>query len=165
MRLIVGGQPCTATFAYTRCTAYTRWATYPTEPQPHRTLHPTLHSHAPGGEDGCARTFDLANGAPVSAFRASGAPGGETINGCEFHPYLPFLATASGQRRFAGAASDSDSDASSSDGGGAEEGGSGGGGHRLERTENSLCVWQFGCTWEQVAAGGEAAPAQAAEPA
>jgi len=54
------------------------------------------HSIAPytpvGGEDGTVRVFDLRDGSAVASHRASD----DTLNGFEFHPYLPFAASASG---------------------------------------------------------------------
>ena len=60
---------------------------------------------ASGGEDGFVRVWDLRDGSEVGKFRAAK----DTVNGCEFHPSLPVLATSSGQRRFA-LADDLDSD-------------------------------------------------------
>ena len=45
-----------------------------------------------GGEDGMVRVFDLRDGSPIASHRASD----DTLNGFEFHPYLPFAATTSG---------------------------------------------------------------------
>ena len=45
-----------------------------------------------GGQDGEARVFDLKTGECVAAFAASD----DTVNGIEFHPFLPLAATASG---------------------------------------------------------------------
>lgn len=38
------------------------------------------------------RVYDLATEAEVAQFQAAD----DTVNGCEFHPFLPLLATASG---------------------------------------------------------------------
>lgn len=42
--------------------------------------------------DGKVANFDLASGEQVSSFQAAG----DTVNGFQFHPYLPLSATASG---------------------------------------------------------------------
>eukprot|EP00887_Chlorella_sp_A99_P003250 scaffold9.g3250.t1 len=70
------------------------------------------------GEDGRVRVFDLRCGSEVAAFAAAA----DTVSGCDFHPLLPLLATASGHRRFplapadssSGSGSDSDSSSGSS---------------------------------------------------
>ena len=49
-----------------------------------------LHS---GGVDGQVASFDLTTGEQVSSFRAAT----DTVNGLQFHPYLPLAATASGR--------------------------------------------------------------------
>jgi WD40 repeat protein len=51
---------------------------------------------ATGGEDGKVRVFDLATGELKTSFWA--AP--DAMNGFGFHPMLPLVATASGERRF-----------------------------------------------------------------
>lgn len=48
-----------------------------------------------GDEEGAVRWYDLRDGGEVGAFRAAS----DTINGVSVHPFLPVLATASGQRR------------------------------------------------------------------
>lgn len=45
-----------------------------------------------GGQDGVVRVFDLRDGTEVANYQAAN----DTVNGFEFHPYLPFAATASG---------------------------------------------------------------------
>lgn len=59
-------------------------------------IEPCGRHLASGGEDGCVRYWDLRDGSEAGKFRAAG----DTVNGCEFHPGLPVLAIASGQRRF-----------------------------------------------------------------
>ena len=49
-----------------------------------------LHS---GGVDGQVASFDLTTGEQVSSFQAAT----DTVNGLQFHPYLPLAATASGR--------------------------------------------------------------------
>jgi hypothetical protein len=45
-----------------------------------------------GGTDGAMRVFDLREGAAVASFQLAG----DSLNGVQFHPFLPLLATASG---------------------------------------------------------------------
>ena len=52
----------------------------------------TLTVLCAGGEDGHVRVFDLRDGKPVASHRAAD----DTVNGFEFHPYLPFAASTSG---------------------------------------------------------------------
>lgn len=60
-----------------------------------------------GGEDGCVRLYDLRDGSEAGRYEVAR----DTVNGCQFHPNLPFLATASGHRRYSLAPlSDSDDD-------------------------------------------------------
>ena len=47
-----------------------------------------------GGSDGKVVSFDLTTGEPVSTFLAAT----DTLNGFQFHPYLPLAATASGMQ-------------------------------------------------------------------
>ena len=47
-----------------------------------------------GGVDGNVRTFDLATGEQISSFQAAS----DTVNGFQFHPYLPLAAAASGDK-------------------------------------------------------------------
>lgn len=61
---------------------------------------------ATGGEDGCVRVFDLTTGELKATHRA--AP--ETVNGFGFHPMLPLVATASGERIFRVRDEDDDED-------------------------------------------------------
>ncbi|PRW60676.1 telomerase Cajal body 1 [Chlorella sorokiniana] len=117
---------------------------------------------ATGGEDGVVRLFDLRDGSEAGQFPAAQ----DTVNGVAFHPFLPLLATASGQRRYflapcddsSSLDSESDSEDSSmaaADGSGSESGckGQGPGGQpaaaaaaaaglRLSARENVLQVWQ-----------------------
>jgi hypothetical protein len=132
-------------------------------------IEPAGRHLASGGEDGCVRVYDLRDGAEVAAHRVAG----DTVTGCEFHPYLPLLATASGHRRLYLAPSDSSGSVSGSEsesgGGGAasgmEEGGQPeapaaarrGGPGGLTRDENVLRVWRF------AASPAEAAPVAEAE--
>ena len=61
--------------------------------QPRKFEYPeTLRNGGAGGEDGVVRIFDLRDGGEVGNFRAAD----DTVNGIEFHPYLPFAASASG---------------------------------------------------------------------
>lgn len=59
-------------------------------------IEPLGRHMAAGGTDGKVRVFDLASGSERTQFSASH----DTVNGCQYHPFLPVLATASGQRRF-----------------------------------------------------------------
>ncbi|KAI7843049.1 hypothetical protein COHA_003223 [Chlorella ohadii] len=115
---------------------------------------------ATGGEDGVVRLFDLRDGSEAGQFPAAD----DTVNGVAFHPFLPLLATASGQRRYFLApcddSSSSDSESESEDSGmaaadsGSSESGSegeGAGGRHapaaaapgmLSARENVLQVWQ-----------------------
>ena len=45
-----------------------------------------------GGTDGAMAVFDLQSGERVASF----ALAGDTLNGVQFHPFLPLVATASG---------------------------------------------------------------------
>lgn len=83
---------------------------------------------ASGGEDGLVRVFDLRDGRPAGEFAAAN----DVVNGCEFHPLLPMVATASGQRRFYAADSDSCDDSD--------------GCRSLTRKENCLGCWKFSIT-------------------
>lgn len=56
----------------------------------HLLLQMLLHS---GGVDGQVASFDLTTGEQVSSFQAAT----DTVNGLQFHPYLPLAATASGR--------------------------------------------------------------------
>lgn len=88
---------------------------------------------ASGGQDGEVRVYNLAAGEEVARFQAAS----DTVNGFEYHPFLPFAATASGQRRFLEAVdpdSDSDSDVVE-------------GGLNLCGLDNSLLLWRFQHTW------------------
>jgi len=68
-------------------------------------IEPCGRHLATGGEDGWVRFFDLRVGEEVGKYCAAA----DVVNGCEFHPLLPLLGTASGQRRFAVPDDDSDS--------------------------------------------------------
>ena len=48
---------------------------------------------ASGGSNGKIVNFDLTSGEQVSSFQAAS----DTVNGFQFHPYLPLSATASGE--------------------------------------------------------------------
>jgi hypothetical protein len=84
-----------------------------------------------------------------------------TVNGVQFHPFLPLLATASGQRRYGLAPSDSDADSdgesgsggsdvsssSSSDNNGAVgQGAAQRASWALTPDENVLRIWQVPCS-------------------
>ena len=84
---------------------------------------------ASGGEDGAVRLYDLAEGRQVASFAAAA----DTVNGCSFHPALPLLATASGERVYPTAGLFSDSEAE--DEAASEAGGAG--------WTNALRVWQL----------------------
>lgn len=59
-------------------------------------IEPMGRTLASGGEDGMVCFYDLREGKHVSSFNAAA----DTVNGCQFHPSAPYLATASGHRRF-----------------------------------------------------------------
>ncbi|KAL4443842.1 hypothetical protein ABPG75_011579 [Micractinium tetrahymenae] len=65
---------------------------------------------AAGGEDGAVRVYDLRDGSLAAQFQAAA----DTVNGVAFHPFLPLLATASGQRRYPLAPRDEEGGSSSS---------------------------------------------------
>ena len=46
-----------------------------------------------GGQDGNVTVFDLADGSLVTSFKAAV----DTVNGLQFHPFMPLAATASGR--------------------------------------------------------------------
>ena len=98
---------------------------------------------ASGGEDGAVRLYDLAEGRQVASFAAAA----DTVNGCSFHPALPLLATASGERVYPTAGLFSDSEAEDE---GAGEAGGGG-------WTNALRVWQLPSAAAAEAAEGGAA--------
>ena len=104
---------------------------------------------ASGGEDGAVRLYDLAEGRQVASFAAAA----DTVNGCSFHPALPLLATASGERVYPTAGLFSDSEAE-----GEAEGEAPGAGWT-----NALRVWQLPSAAAAEAAEGGAAAAEAAE--
>ena len=136
-----------------------------------------------GGEDGQVRVFDLREGSEAARFPAAA----DTVCAVSFHPVLPLLTTASGQRRYPLAPhDDSDSDSSSSGlesnselaaSSGNDSGGEGAARQSsLAADENVLRVWCFAaqplqaadaaaevadCDQHQAAAGEEA---DAAEP-
>ncbi|DBB13553.1 TPA: hypothetical protein ACH3X3_000587 [Trebouxia sp. C0006] len=56
-------------------------------------IEPMGRHLATGGSDGKVVSFDLTTGEPVSTFLAAT----DTLNGFQFHPYLPLAATASGR--------------------------------------------------------------------
>lgn len=87
---------------------------------------------ASGGEDGRVALWDLRDGTAVGGWQAAG----DTVNGCQFHPVLPLLTTASGQRRFA-AAEALEREEEGDEGGGEE-------GFRLGEDENCVRVWRLG---------------------
>lgn len=59
-------------------------------------IEPMGRTLASGGEDGMVWFYDLREGKRLTGFHAAA----DTVNGCHFHPILPYLATASGHRRF-----------------------------------------------------------------
>ncbi|GAQ92519.1 hypothetical protein KFL_010380030 [Klebsormidium nitens] len=85
---------------------------------------------ATGGEDGCVRVFDLTTGELKATHRA--AP--DTVNGFGFHPMLPLVATASGERRFRVWDEDDEEDERE-----AED----------EGMRNSVSIWRFACSWPE----------------
>ncbi|KAI3429583.1 hypothetical protein D9Q98_005669 [Chlorella vulgaris] len=109
---------------------------------------------ATGGEDGVVRVFDLCDGSPAGQFAAAA----DTVNGVSFHPFLPLLATASGQRRYYLAASDSGSDSLESDTDSAactsasDSSGASPRRPELSDSENVLCVWKCSARPAQPAA-------------
>ena len=123
------------------------------------------------------RVFDLCDGQEVVRWAAAD----DTISSVAFHPFLPLLATASGQRRyFLAPGSDSSGDDSSGSESEAEGAGSGAArraaaaapGAALSARENVLQVWRCGtcpleappaeAAAEEAAAGDEAADHKAA---
>ncbi|KAK9906702.1 hypothetical protein WJX75_006470 [Coccomyxa subellipsoidea] len=99
-------------------------------------IEPCGRHLATGGTDGKVLVFDLRTGEPVASHTASA----DTLNGFQFHPFLPLAATASGHRRFPlEPTSESDSDmeedesACTSGKEGVFEGASVGGGGRLQQ--------------------------------
>lgn len=111
-------------------------------------IEPAGRHLATGGEDGWVRFFDLREGSEAGKFCAAG----DVVNGCQFHPVLPLLATASGQRRFSALVDGSQSDASGS---GSEEddddmeeqeagASNGNAGSKLGADENVLRLWRLG---------------------
>jgi WD40 repeat protein len=109
---------------------------------------------ATGGADGVVRFFDLRTGAPADAL----AVAAEAVSGCRFHPYLPLLATASGERRFplapadGGDSSDSEPEAGPSSGGGGA--GATGGSAARDGPSNALLVWRLAYDWSTGDGGG-----------
>jgi telomerase Cajal body protein 1 len=55
-------------------------------------IEPCGRHLATGGEDGSVHVFDLRDGSPRAHFQAAE----DTVNGLDFHPFLPLMATASG---------------------------------------------------------------------
>lgn len=58
-------------------------------------IEPSGRHLATGGADGRVRVFDLQTGLQVDTI----AVAEDTVSGCQFHPYLPLLATVSGHRQ------------------------------------------------------------------
>ncbi len=128
-------------------------------------IEPCGRHLASGGEGGNVKFFDLRDGSEAGKFRVAEK---DTVNGCEFHPSLPVLATATGHRRFDNveAAAEEEEESSSDEEGGdgdgnddasMEESSSGEeeeegvkysrgdkGKFSLQRDENSLCLWRVG---------------------
>ena len=83
-------------------------------------IAPSGRHLAAGDGDGHVRWFDLRDGSEVGGFAAAA----DTVNGLSMHPFLPLLATATGQRRLPGSdgdASDSESEMSDSESEAAED--------------------------------------------
>lgn len=85
-----------------------------------------------GGVDGNVLTFDLATGEQMSSFQAAS----DTVNGLQFHPYLPLAAAASGERHYPKL---EDEEADQHD----------------RSIENKLQIWQYNATWLQLAPQGQ----------
>lgn len=123
-------------------------------------IEPLGRHLATGGEDGCVVYFDLVNGQQVGEFRAAR----DVLNGCQFHPVEPLVATASGERRYPLAPESSDSSDSeqsiSNSWNGTESSeenllhdartfcsssfGKEFWEKRLRRDENTVCIWALG---------------------
>lgn len=122
-------------------------------------IEPCGRHLASGGEDGFVRFWDLRNGSEAGKFRVAE---NDTVNGCEFHPSLPVLATATGHRRFSNNEEEEEDSSEDeieepSDGGADDiERSSGGeegtvkyvernkGQFSLNRDENALCLFRLG---------------------
>eukprot|EP00873_Tetraselmis_striata_P001711 jgi/Tetstr1/421975/TSEL_001221.t1 len=130
-----------------------------------------------GQEDGRIQLYDLTTGEATSEVQV----GSDTVNGFQFHPSLPFVATASGHRRYLLAPDTDDSSSGGEDDGKASDGGGWlapatsrrtrkvprAAAHKQDPTANSLQIWRYAyehcdmggaeaCA-EEDAAGGEAA--------
>ncbi|MEW5303339.1 MAG: hypothetical protein WDW36_006041 [Sanguina aurantia] len=82
-------------------------ATATTNQRVHFHVEPCGRHLATGGAGGAMKVFDLRTGTEVLELHCTD----DTINGLEFHPYMPLIATASGQRQYPlQPATDSDSD-------------------------------------------------------
>jgi telomerase Cajal body protein 1 len=123
-------------------------------------IEPCGRHLASGGEDGFIKLWDLRDGSEAGKFKVAE---NDTVNGCEFHPSLPVLATATGHRRFfaieeESSSSDEEEEEGCDDGGDGDanmEGGSEGHGKvkyvrigkgqfDLNRDQNSLRLWSLG---------------------
>ncbi|KAK9818157.1 hypothetical protein WJX72_007963 [[Myrmecia] bisecta] len=128
----------------------------------HFDIEPCGRHLATGGQDGMVRMFDLRTGEAAGDYVAAA----DTVNGVQFHPFLPLLATASGQRRFYLAPSDSDSDSDAENAvpnkpsapvtttAGEEHAAK----QKLPALENVLSVWRYPCSWVEIPAASEANP-------
>jgi WD40 repeat protein len=110
-------------------------------------IEPCGRHLASGGEDGLVQFFDLRDGSEAGKFRVSEK---DTVNGCEFHPSLPVLATATGHRRFFETEEEEEESSDEEEGSDAEDGdvagtyaGSNVGQFSLNCDENALCVWKL----------------------
>lgn len=96
-------------------------------------IEPMGRHLATGGSDGKVVSFDLTTGEPVSTFLAAT----DTLNGFQFHPYLPLAATASGHRHYPMLEDEDVLRASA-------------------KVDNTLRVWQYEASWVQLASQDEA---------
>lgn len=138
-------------------------------------IEPCGRHLASGGQDGSVKFWDLRDGSEVRNFRVAED---DAVNGCEFHPSLPIVATTTGHRRLycerienSDGSRDEDGEEESENGseeGCIQSGGCGGRGKGevegqknvkfnrtrqrpvLKRDENSLCLWKLGMRTCQV---------------
>lgn len=110
-------------------------------------IEPLGRHMAAGDTEGKMHVFDLAAGSEKSQFSTCH----DTVNGCQYHPYLPLIAMSSGQRRFTVDDSDSSGDDSNSirD---AIRPPSTSVSQQLEigsRLHNTLLIWRLDCSWSE----------------
>lgn len=98
----------------------------------HFDIEPMGRHLSTGGVDGKVLSFDLTTGEQVSDFQAAT----DTVNGFQFHPFLPLAATASGHRHYPLLDDEAIED-------------------KPAEAENTLRVWQFNATWLQLASQQE----------